>query len=229
MPPECEQFAHAVAAARGIVTRDRAATNLRRYLANYTGRFFTPAVAGTPPNVITPAVVRALRHLRAGVPHAYRTRLLVATRTQITTLLRGIPQTLDLSALTPANYTAVLGRRSHAWQLWDLLGTILYGARRSGRWVTTSKLLHAKRPRLVPILDSRIRCHLGLGRSDQWEAIWCSIRDPQVLRQLQRMRTTVPGAATLSVLRIFDIVVWMEGPCPRGGAPIAGGRPVRPR
>jgi len=213
--PDCDEHRITVASARRILAgrRARPATKLARYLGTFGGRHFSPAVAVTAPTRITGTVVAALRYLNASVPLAFRPRLLTTTRRQISALLGRIPRTTDLSVVTPAQYRGVLGRTSSTWHLWCLLGTILNGARRSGRWVTTSKLLHAKRPRLLPILDSRVKCHLRLRPSGQWEAIWCAVRDPVVQATLLTLRSNVLGATALSLLRIFDIVVWMQGPC----------------
>lgn len=78
--------------------------------------------------------------------------------------------------------------------------------------VTTSKLIAAKFPNLVPIRDSKVEELLGLSDSKEW---WGPIRESlgaegssqlMALRQLE-----VPSwVGTVSELRRLDVVLWME-------------------
>jgi hypothetical protein len=66
------------------------------------------------------------------------------------------------------------GLTGPAWRLWRLLAEQQEGARRAGRWVTASKLLAAKRPRLIPIFDqTESRDKLCIEHHDIWEVMWC--------------------------------------------------------
>ena len=75
--------------------------------------------------------------------------------------------------------------------------------------VTTSKLLAAKFPKIVPIRDSIVAELLGMTRRDDW---WTAIRDqftPQLVKHLDGL--ALPNnARQVSTLRRLDIILWME-------------------
>src|SRR5216683_2140594 len=95
-----------------------------------------------------------------------------------------------------------LGPDSPAWQLWQLLYDMQQGARSAGRGVTVGKLLHDKRPRLIPVFDrKRISKALAIDHRHFWEAIWCDMRDPETRARLRDIRASVDQAAHLTLLR----------------------------
>lgn len=76
----------------------------------------------------------------------------------------------------------------------------------------TSKLIAAKRPRLIPIWDSFVEQATALDTSDYWRqfqsvltaddyAVWTWLTD------LRDLATNVP--ASISNLRILDVLLWM--------------------
>ncbi|MGH9090066.1 MAG: DUF6308 family protein [Acidimicrobiales bacterium] len=80
--------------------------------------------------------------------------------------------------------------------------------------VAVTKILHRKRPTLVPINDSRLRGFYGTGNhySPLFRAIWEDIQQPEVrqlLASLSREVRTLSGRP-LTVLRALDIVIWMH-------------------
>jgi hypothetical protein len=145
-----------------------------------------------------------------------RQSLLGDAKPEVWRLLRAIPQDLDIWEVPRSDYDSRLGPGSAAWQLWQLAFEKQKGARSAGRGVTAGKLLHAKRPRLIPIFDrARIGKALSVDHGHFWEAIWCALRDPQVRSRLRDIQGSVDEAADLSLLRVLDIVVWMSRePCP---------------
>jgi Family of unknown function (DUF6308) len=85
------------------------------------------------------------------------------------------------------------------------------GARSAGRGVTAGKLLHGKRPRLIPIFDrKRISKAMAIDHRHFWEAIWCAVRDPETRARLRGIQASVDQATHLSLLRVLDIVTWMS-------------------
>ncbi len=80
------------------------------------------------------------------------------------------------------------------------------------------KLLHHKRPRLVPLLDNRtivpIRHAAMARRCTGWQLIWDEIHDhdacfKQLAEQFdEHARDT--GGVSLSWLRLYDILIWMR-------------------
>ena len=73
------------------------------------------------------------------------------------------------------------------------------------------KLLHAKRPRLIPIFDRRrVAKALNQPRSHFWELIRYALRDFRIRQRLQGLQSGVSESSRLSLLRVLDIVVWMS-------------------
>lgn len=79
----------------------------------------------------------------------------------------------------------------------------------------TSKLLARKRPALIPVADRVIRAHVLQGRSDRrwWDPLRTALRHRgcALYRALEDIRSKVPTAESMSVLRVFDALAWMEG------------------
>ena len=74
--------------------------------------------------------------------------------------------------------------------------------------VRTSKLLASKRPHLVPIRDSYVDALLG--KPTQWWAEWRTVVENEPLvAQVTKLAEGVTPTDT-SLLRIFDVVLWME-------------------
>ncbi|GMA33199.1 hypothetical protein GCM10025875_31910 [Litorihabitans aurantiacus] len=78
--------------------------------------------------------------------------------------------------------------------------------------VRTSKLLARKRPHLVPIYDEHIRTQFGAPHSgDQWSAWAGMFADPTLVQHLAALRRSAGVDGSVSLLRVLDVVVWMEG------------------
>lgn len=81
---------------------------------------------------------------------------------------------------------------------------------------TTSKLLAAKRPHLVPVQDSVVTAALlGAGaKGFNWWALWRTRLQGPAGEELRRaacsLAEDVPEARQLFVLRVLDVVVWMR-------------------
>lgn len=72
--------------------------------------------------------------------------------------------------------------------------------------VTVSKVLHRRRPHIVPIIDSRVREFYGTRKTRSVRAaLWHDIRENATkLEGLSRR----PDGTTLSLLRVADILIW---------------------
>jgi hypothetical protein len=97
----------------------------------------------------------------------------------------------------------------------DWPASVLYRAVRElpkvGR-TKTSKLLARKRPALIPIWDSVIG---GVTQAGDyfWEPLRQQLRanDAALHRRLLRLRDQAGLSASVTALRVFDVVCWMEG------------------
>jgi hypothetical protein len=79
--------------------------------------------------------------------------------------------------------------------------------------VAVTKILHRKRPELVPLNDSRVREFFGVShRYDQlFRTIHAHLRDPQTFKQLRALAEpyqTTQGRP-MTPLRALDIIAWM--------------------
>jgi hypothetical protein len=94
---------------------------------------------------------------------------------------------------------------SPAHQLWSALE-----AMNGIGWVTANKLLARKRPRLLPVYDSVVKEALRPKPGQFWVSLRHALLDPTLRSSLESIRDGVPEAEHLSVLRVLDIVVWMN-------------------
>lgn len=138
-------------------------------------------------------------------------------RAEITGLLTRIDPSLELHELDEGRFEELLvGPAAPGRRLFDLLHEIL----RAGgdrRVVATHKLIARKRPRLFPIQDSVAMGALKpYGNRRWWRPWWEALRGPDdaaeaadLVLRVKKIRDEV-GATHLSVLRTFDILIWMR-------------------
>lgn len=214
--------------AAALVRTERAAggeCRLAPYLRDWRGAAFDAAVNGEHPWSVTLRDMEALRHLGVRVTAEGRDRLLEpGTASRVAGLLEQVSPDLALEDLDGDEYQALLAPRSPAAELWDVVYAQVRDApARAGRQVTAGKLLHAKRPGLLPIYDSRMRRSLAVSVRSSWRGVWWALRDGEVRDGLEQLRAEVPGAGGLSLVRVLDIVAWMDAGVlrkERAGAPV---------
>ena len=170
--------------------------------------------------MITEDDLNAVRALGIRFPKAFVQHLKRADVQQyLREILMQIPADAALEDLSCSEFDRLLGARSAAWTAWDELSNCLKSAKGRAPLVGASKLLAAKRLRLVPLEDSYIRRSLGRSR-DIWKIIHCIVRDPQVREGLERVRREVPSASHITLHRTLDIIAWRkhQGHCCQAGA-----------
>jgi hypothetical protein len=127
--------------------------------------------------------------------------------TKVADQLSKIPVGLDLHKF-PSNPIDV---GSPAWVAWEMID----GLDEVGRTLT-SKLLARKRPHLLPVLDDVVVCALRLGNSNNWQSIYELLTEENgdVVEELDAVRELAAeedsAIQDLSILRVLDVVVWME-------------------
>lgn len=187
------------------------------YLDRLGGRRFDELANGdSPPDVITGKDLDAVRALSIRFPRAFIRDLERANvQERLGELLGQIPSAVVLEDLTCEEFDEFLGRGSAAWAAWDELSGLLKAAGARAPYVGASKLLAAKRIRLIPLEDSYVRRVLRTSRPDVWKVIYCLVRDPQIRAGLLQVRAAVPAAGRLTVHRILDIIAWrkQQGHC----------------
>ena len=179
--------------------------DLRRYFAGtpgdqFTGRHFETLLGRDDPDSFGAHDILAMRTLsvEVGVDTAMRLLTDSELRIRITDLLQQIPGDVDLTDDGADEYVAP---GSAADQLWALLVDLPQIG-----WVTAGKLLAAKRPRLIPILDSQVKSLLEYPDGQFWLSLRDALRsNPSVVGLLEL--ADVPPF--VSLLRRVDVALWM--------------------
>ncbi len=193
------------AATKGLVEAYYAGCGLR-------GVWFDKLAAQTPPEEIGKKDLSAVRALSVGFPRPFLDHLEQEnTRQHIRSVLRQIPVDDRLEDLSCTEFNKLLGPKSVAWGAWHELAECLKKANARAPYVGASKLLAAKRLRLIPLEDSFVRKALKTRRRYIWEAIYHIVRDPGISDGLARIRCDVPAASHLTIHRVLDIIAWNKG------------------
>lgn len=187
----------------------------------YTGSQFELLADRAHPDEITAQDLVAVGALSVTVPIRAALWLLSDDgRSAVTSLLRQVPADLEIWEPDAARY---LSREGEMWRLWDELDSAYWPGRRAGNGMgrtLKSKLLAAKRPRLVPVLD-RVVCDALPSTGDWWEAFRAALADAETRRLIADATASAPD--TVSLLRRIDIVVWMsESGVPEQTAAVEG-------
>lgn len=154
-------------------------------------------------NTFTAEDLVAVTFLSVEVPARAAIEILGGRRGDFTQLLQAIGEDRDL-----VDEAEPLGRDSAAWQL----NSALREFDNVGPTVA-SKLMARKRPRLIPIYDTVIDSHV-LGRSGvQWEPMRQALRAEggALHERLLKLRAAAGLDERISVLRVFDVLAWMDG------------------
>lgn len=201
--------------------RQRLEDHLDQYLTRYEGRQFEWFSAQAKGQRFTSFHVLAAESLSVKVPSTAVRWLLEPDRGR-NDLLDKVHQSLapGANALWTCDHSLLVGDRKDLassgalYELyWNLrtLGTYNFGRGGIGQ-VTTSKLLAAMFPAVVPIRDSMIEALLGLGDRDNW---WADLRklfqaDGEPLIQLLDGLRIPEESGDVTTLRRLDIILWME-------------------
>lgn len=172
----------------------------------YTGAHFEKIAAlKEDPNTLDTADFVAVSLLSVNVPKEAVIRLLADEATEaITRQLRVIPTDV---AIVDADSDILTGD-SPAGKLWDYLR---FGRDGVGP-TTTSKLLAAKRPRLLPIWDSFVEQATGLDTKNYWRKFQSVLTadDRRIWNWLIELKAAIPIIPdAVSPLRVLDVVLWM--------------------
>lgn len=214
MTDEYEAFVgrlHGLVGADGI---DVAANLAARYWAEpYTGRFFHELADDVHPDEITSADIVAVTMLGVSIPAPVTIWLLSGEgRRQVGALLRSVPTDVDLWNAGP-----ILAEDGELWALWDLLRSASWPLPDPGNDMgptKLSKILAAKRPRLVPIWDSRVR-ELFPPVTNYWTAFERALSDDSLrVRLATAANCGAPEGPTF--LRKLDAMLWMIANDERG-------------
>jgi hypothetical protein len=77
-------------------------------------------------------------------------------------------------------------------------------------WVIAGKLGARKRPRLIPVLDSVTLPMLDVPTGGAWTALRGALTGPDRRQRIEALRPT-GVSASVSVIRLLDVALWMRG------------------
>lgn len=166
---------------------------------NYAA-FSSDTVGLHPPTDISNDDVLAVSFLDTPI-RASAYRRIQASKFEIGRLLGEIPPELPLWKLRNDQVY------ESARRLWNVLDRIPYlGSTR------VSKLMARKRPRLIPIFDSRVKAFFGKPRWE-WLPLGRALQDTRLRKGIKSLGPR--GLREVTLLRILDVAIWMrsrEGP-----------------
>jgi hypothetical protein len=188
--------------------RQRQINHLNRYFgSNYSGKLFEYFAARSEPKVFTPWDILAVESLSVGVLPATAKWLLEPDEVRDGYLDIANKYVGSSEVTLWGCDKALIGDESELSKLYDLL-RLQPGL----GYVTTSKLMAVKFPRVVPIRDSQVELLLGLQNEKSW---WSTFRTlfeetaPSLAKHLDGL--PLPnGAGQVTTLRRLDVILWME-------------------
>jgi len=152
-------------------------------------------------NVFTADDLVAVTLLEMTVPGEAALALLHRRAPEFNALLSDIPADVELWDATDEQ----VGPESAAASLWQLL----MGFHKMG-WVTTSKLLARKRPRLLPVYDTVVRAALQPRSDGFWLPLRAELQNGPLVAQIEAVRNEAGLDERVSLLRTLDVAVWMR-------------------
>jgi hypothetical protein len=201
-------FVHAVMA---VIEEDGGASarsHVRTYFdarTPFTGSQFELVADWRRPDEITAADIVAVSMLGVSIPADVAVWLLSeAGRLVVSSHLANVPSTVDLW-----ERPELLAPGSDLWRLWDVLRQACWPEPHAANGMGTtkiSKLLAAKRPRLVPVFDSVVREALPGVRS-HWAGFSAVVADGG--RRQSILDATSSAPPHVSLLRRLDVALWM--------------------
>lgn len=205
-----------------------------RKSGGFTGSQFESLIKDSDPFVITAQDLIAITTLSVEVPARAMLWILSDNgQREISKHLREIPDDIDIWDDQAGD---IFSDGGHVMKLWRALGRANWPVPEPGGGLggitKRSKILAAKRPRLIPVLDRVVK-----GTLPESENIWVSIQN--VLRvedyrtKLMKVLQHAEVPDSVSLLRRIDVVIWInneqnfrkkKGPNLKGGMPEEIGR-----
>jgi len=177
-------------------------SHLKRYFGGgkdkFTGRWFDEFAAIANPNRFEASDVLAVEALSVEVPPEAASILLITESERFNSLLRQIPREQDLWHVS--RLTVDVGGPA------DDLHSALRTLPRID-WVTAGKLMAAKRPRLIPILDNKVRDLIRPPEGLFWVKLHDELKDESRRGAIAHACRAAPPHVGL--LRRMDVALWM--------------------
>jgi hypothetical protein len=173
----------------------------------YTGSQFEHLVDNANPNLITARDLLSVNSLSVDIP--VRVSLWILSdegQSIISSHLSQVPQNLEIWS-DEAEYA--LGPDGPMNKIWDVLKTAHWPLPKQGNGLggrtKRSKLLAAKRPHLIPIVDRVIK-DVFPGVDDYWDGFRTALQNNDIRAEIEQSTSNAPSH--LSLLRKIDAVIW---------------------
>jgi hypothetical protein len=163
----------------------------------FTGRWFDEFAAIGDPNRFEASDLLAVEAVSVQVPPETAAALLITDSEQFNALLRRIPRERDIWEVRRLDVN--VGSPA------DNLHQALVGLDDVG-WVVAGKLLAAKRPRLLPILDNEVNNFLKPPKEMFWVSMYDELADTTRRNVIAEVCRVAPGH--VSLLRRIDVALW---------------------
>ena len=163
----------------------------------FTGRWFDEFAAVADPNRFEASDVLAVEALKVAVLPEAAASLLITNSERFNSLLREIPREQNLWEVRRRDVDV----GSPAEELHTALRTL-----RGVDWVVAGKLLAAKRPKLLPILDNEVNNYLQPPKG----LFWVSMHDElsEISRRQVISEVCQVAPPHVSLLRRIDVALW---------------------
>ena len=204
---DAEDFTAAIRSYWAPERLEQTRTHLAEYYDErtpFTGSQFEVIADDGRPNEITEADLVAVSMLGVTIPADVAIWILSTDgRTQISGLLEQVP-----AEATIVDGGVHLAEASAMWQLWDLLDRACWPNTKRGNGMgqtKKSKLLAAKRPALVPVVDSVVRAAHPVEGDRYWAAFTATFDADTYAAAHAALG---PRPAQVPVLRAVDLAIW---------------------
>jgi hypothetical protein len=202
-----------------VVRGDDAIKDLRSYFHEgpsrlYSGRRFESLAGGgdrpAVRDMITGDDIVAVQMLSVKVPAEVAIDLLDGTLgRRMSDLLREIPTGIELGDKEARQHVADGAPADLAWHLLKDRPDVGY--------VTAGKLMARKRPHLLPVYDQVIACLYG-----EPDHVWLGLHDllagdGALRKELASARERAGLAASIGLIRVLDVILWMRHHDGHGG------------
>lgn len=164
---------------------------------SFTGRWFDEFAAIGDPNRFEASDLLAVEALSVQVPPESAAALLITDSERFNALLRDIPRERNMWEVRrlDVNVGSAADALHQALVSLDDIG-----------WVVAGKLLAAKRPKMLPILDNEVNLFLKPPKEMFWVSMYDELADTARRDAIAEVCRAAPGH--VSLLRCIDVAVW---------------------
>lgn len=177
----------------------------------YTGSQFENLIKDSNPNAITEQDLIAITTLSVDIPA--RAALWILSKegqNEISEHLRHIPVDTDI---WDPRVKDIFGDNGHVMNLWRKLEKANWPISKSGGGLggitKRSKILAAKRPRMIPVLDRVVMGTLPVSEN-RWISIQNVLMNEEYRTKLEKALDYEHVPESVSLLRRIDVVIWIN-------------------